>query len=102
LVAQDFGLVRDAGGAAALLVVLIVGVWTACGEWESGGFGEREGKAGGEGNARRRRENQKEMDGKACRGRRLEKKGSLVFVDRRGLQLYGLRWAMTQHVVSSV
>ena len=35
LVAQDFGLVRDAGGAAALLEVLIVGVWTACGKWES-------------------------------------------------------------------
>jgi hypothetical protein len=55
LVAPDFGLVRDAGGAAALLEGLIIGVWTACGEWENGGFGEREGEPGGEGNARRRR-----------------------------------------------
>ena len=36
LVAQDLGLVRDAGGAAALLEGRIVGVSTACGEWESG------------------------------------------------------------------
>ena len=58
LVAQDLGLVRDAGGAAALLEGRIVGVWTACGEWESGKAGqeERGTRVGGE------REIQKEMD----------------------------------------
>jgi hypothetical protein len=99
LVAPDFGLVRDAGGAAALFEGRIVGVWTACGKWESGGFGEREGEPGGEGK-RAEAVRERERNWKACRGR-LEKKGSLVFVDRRGLQLYGLRWAMTQYVVNS-
>jgi hypothetical protein len=63
LVAQDLELVRDVGTAAPLLEDLIVGVCTACGKWESGGFGEREGEPGREGNARRRREIE------ACRGR---------------------------------
>lgn len=70
LLAPVFGLVRDAGGLAALLGGLIVGVAES---GESGGFGEREEERGG-------------GDVQACRGR-LEKKGSLVFVDRRGLQL---------------
>lgn len=63
LVAPDFGLVSDAGAAAAALFEvegLIVGVSTACGgEWESAvdsESGEREGELRGEGNARRRRE----------------------------------------------
>jgi hypothetical protein len=49
LVAPDFGLVRDAGGAAALFEGRIVGVWTACGKWESGKGSQEERGTHGDG-----------------------------------------------------
>lgn len=89
LVAQDFGLVSDAtGGAAALFEGLIVGVLDRV-----RGMGEREGEPGGEWGTR--------GGGEKTRKRWLageEGWESWRRRDRRGLQLYGLRWAMTQHV----